>query len=234
MVAGLCGAALELCGDSCRRTAATACGPKLKVEDRSFPSLPTVPENPLHQLRVMGRLVHFRTKRPEPLPGTMVPGKSQRVKKSASKSWSTAPTVFTSVAWSSACCPRRSARRRLGEHEGARDVLVQELIVSSTRSVLEDVGVRQRRSATQDGGAPGVRLLSAPDAFHRAGRAQRRRSTLSILFGPHYAFTFQEHAGDGDPFDPRARQDQARSRIRTFGSDYLAYALVSSSWITTS
>jgi magnesium transporter len=48
---------------------------------------------------------------------------------------------------------------------------------------------------------------------------------LSLIVGKDFVLTLQEHAGDC--FDPvRARLRQDKSRMRTLGADYLAYALL--------
>ena len=48
---------------------------------------------------------------------------------------------------------------------------------------------------------------------------------LSLIVGPNYLFSFQERPGD--VFEPvRERLRQGRIRIRTRGTDYLAYALI--------
>jgi magnesium transporter len=48
---------------------------------------------------------------------------------------------------------------------------------------------------------------------------------LSLIVGPNYLFSFQERPGD--VFEPvRERLRQGRFRIRTRGTDYLAYALI--------
>ncbi|MDH3424912.1 MAG: magnesium/cobalt transporter CorA [Gemmatimonadota bacterium] len=48
---------------------------------------------------------------------------------------------------------------------------------------------------------------------------------LSLIVGPNYLFSFQERPGD--VFDPvRARLRQGRIRIRSRGTDYLAYTLM--------
>lgn len=49
---------------------------------------------------------------------------------------------------------------------------------------------------------------------------------LSIILGPDYLFTFQEGI-EGDAFDTvRSRIRSGKGKIRTMGSDYLAYALI--------
>ncbi len=49
---------------------------------------------------------------------------------------------------------------------------------------------------------------------------------LSIILGPDYIFTFQEGL-KGDPFDSvRERIRTGKGKIRSMGSDYLAYALI--------
>ena len=48
---------------------------------------------------------------------------------------------------------------------------------------------------------------------------------ISLIVGKNYVLTFQE--SEEDLFDPlRARLDNPESRIRTFGADYLAFALM--------
>ncbi|MEX1051181.1 MAG: magnesium/cobalt transporter CorA, partial [Gemmatimonadales bacterium] len=48
---------------------------------------------------------------------------------------------------------------------------------------------------------------------------------VSLVLGPHWVLTFQER--EADTFDPvRRRLEQAESRVRQHGPDYLMYALV--------
>lgn len=52
-----------------------------------------------------------------------------------------------------------------------------------------------------------------------------RSEQISIVLGEHFLLTFQEKSGD--VFDPvRSRLRNGKGRIRTCGSDYLAYALI--------
>ena len=53
-----------------------------------------------------------------------------------------------------------------------------------------------------------------------------RYEQVSLHFGDGFVVTFQEH--EGDPFDPVRRriESSATNRLRTRGSDYLAYALM--------
>ena len=181
----------------------------------------------------MGRLVRFRTKRPGAPPGTMVPGESQRVEKVRIEVVEYGPDGFHErrVERCSDVLPLKDPPIITWVNiEGLHDVqLVQELgeRLSIHPLVLEDiVSVGQRPKMEEH---PGYVFLVLPMLSIEPGTHNVKDEQLSILFGPHYAFTFQEHAGDGDPFDPvRDRIHQAGSRIRTFGSDYLAYALVDS------
>jgi magnesium transporter len=114
--------------------------------------------------------------------------------------------------------------------EGIHDVeLVRELgeRLSIHPLVLEDiVSVGQRPKVEEH---PGYLFVVLPMLAMEPGSGTVRDEQLSILLGPNFAFTFQEHAGDGDPFDPvRERIHHAGARIRGQGADYLAYALIDS------
>jgi len=89
--------------------------------------------------------------------------------------------------------------------------------------VLEDIMTTTQRPKTEDlGGAVFVVLRMIEYDEQCSGMAADQ---LSVILGPNYVISFQETPGDC--FGPvRERIRNGKGRIRKFGPDYLAYALI--------
>ncbi|MCF8237934.1 MAG: magnesium/cobalt transporter CorA [Saprospiraceae bacterium] len=89
--------------------------------------------------------------------------------------------------------------------------------------ILEDIVNTEQRpkvEAYQDQVFLTMRMID-----HRSSEKSDGGEQVSIILGPTFLLTFQEHPGD--VFDPiRIRMQKPESRIRTKGNDYLLYALV--------
>jgi magnesium transporter len=110
--------------------------------------------------------------------------------------------------------------------DGLHDVAVVEAVGERFRIhrlVLEDVlSTRQRPKVEEydDHFLVVVKMLSF-DADAECIVAEQ----LSLIVGPTFVFSFQER--EGDVFEPvRERLRQGKGRIRSRGTDYLAYALI--------
>jgi magnesium transporter len=105
--------------------------------------------------------------------------------------------------------------RDLGERLGLHPLVLEDIVSVGQRPKVEE--------------HPGYLFVVLPMLSFESGTNNVLEEQLSIVLGPNYALSFQERAGDGDPFDPvRERIRSAGARIRAHGSDYLAYALVDS------
>lgn len=86
---------------------------------------------------------------------------------------------------------------------------------------LEDVASLHQRPKTEDFGTYAYVVVHMPKGIEGLPLEQ-----LSILFGENYVATIQGGA-EGDCLDPvRRRLVEARGKLRTKGSDYLAYAII--------
>jgi magnesium transporter len=207
----------------------------LAPRNRKSGLVPNLPHalNPVHQLRVMGRLVRRRAKRPGTAPGTLVPTDVAKVEKVRIEVVEYGADGYheRSVEKLSDALPfKPSPAITWVNVEGLHDMeLVRELgeQLGLHPLVLEDIvsiGQRPKLEEHRD-----YLFVVLPMLSFEAGTNSVREEQLSIVLGPNYAFTFQERAGDGDPFDPvRDRIRNAGARIRGQGSDYLAYALIDS------
>jgi magnesium transporter len=91
---------------------------------------------------------------------------------------------------------------------------------------LEDIANTQQRARVQvfENHLFIVLKMLYPDPDLEAPEALLEEQ-ISLVVGPNYVITFQEHPGD--PFDPiRRRLQTGAGRIRRMGADYLAYALL--------
>ena len=110
--------------------------------------------------------------------------------------------------------------RAVGERLGIHPLVLEDIVQVGQRPKLEVHGdwiyvvlpMLDWRALPQTG----------PQAYASAHVDEEQ---LSILFGPNWVVTFQERPGD--VLDPvRERLRRADGRIRSHGSDYLAYALI--------
>jgi magnesium transporter len=195
------------------------------------PSLPAA-LNPVHQLRVIGRLVRRRTTRPGASPGTLAPGapsvdivriqvieygpddlRERSVEKcSDALPFEDQPTItWVNVEG----LHDLELMRDLGERLGLHPLVLEDIVSVGQRPKVEE--------------HPGYLFVVIPMLSFESGTGAVLEEQLSIVLGPHWVFSFQERAGDGDPFDPvRERIRGVGSRIRTQSADYLAYAIVDS------
>ncbi len=202
-----------------------------RIDPSGSPQRPHLPDalNPVHHLRVMGRLVRRTSKKPGAPPGTLVhtgPRKVEEVRLSFID-YDEGGLREREIAGIEECYPFRETPtvtwvnvdglhdvqpvRGVGGHFGFHPL------------VLEDVlSVGQRPKVEEHEGYLYLvlQMLSYDEA---TGSVQSEQ--LSLILGENYVFTFQERPGD--VFDPvRERIRNGNARIRSRGPDYLAYALV--------
>lgn len=101
--------------------------------------------------------------------------------------------------------------RRLGDCHAFHPLVLEDIVNTVQRPKIEDYG---------DYLFIVMRML-------RPGKEQNLSSEqISLILGPDYIFTFQEGI-KGDTFDPvRERIRASKGKIRSMGSDYLAYTLI--------
>ena len=100
---------------------------------------------------------------------------------------------------------------KLGECYGFHPLVLEDILNTDQRPKMEDYG---------DYLYIVLRMLSYNDKS-----SQIETEQVSLILGPNFVFSFQEN--QGDVFDPvRERIRSGKGRIRTMGSDYLAYGLL--------
>ena len=100
---------------------------------------------------------------------------------------------------------------KLGECYGFHPLVLEDILNTDQRPKMEDYG---------DYLYIVLRMLSYNDKS-----SQIETEQVSLILGPNFVFSFQE--SQGDVFDPvRERIRSGKGRIRTMGSDYLAYGLL--------
>jgi magnesium transporter len=191
-----------------------------------------VPEvfRPLHPLRVMGRLVRRPAKRPGTPPGTVVHTGLRRLEEVRVQAMRISPGEALEETWTD--IPTSLDRPAAGEGclwvnvDGLHDVeLLERLGVAMGFHPLamEDVasvGQRPKLEEFDDHLFIVIHMLRYDEEHQRIYDEQ-----VSLMVGPGYLFTFQE--APGDVFEPvRERLRSGKGRIRSRGSDYLAYALI--------
>jgi len=196
---------------------------------------PTVPKiipkviNPLHQLRVMGRLVRRVVKKPGAPPGTLIHTGDKKVEQVRVRflDYDAEQLNEAELADIGGCLPFKDSPtmswvnvdglhdvdliRQLGDHFGWHPLVLEDIVSVGQRSKLEEY----------DGHVFVVLpMLSWDEDLQQVVQEQ-----LGLILGERYVFTFQERVGD--VFEGvRERLRNARGRIRNRGSDYLAYALM--------
>jgi magnesium transporter len=101
--------------------------------------------------------------------------------------------------------------QHLGECYGIHPLILEDIMTTSQRPKLEDMG---------DYLFLVVRMMTN----HR-GQDEEKFEQVSLVLGSNFVLSFQEDVGD--VFDPvRARLRKGKGRLRSQGSDYLAYALL--------
>jgi magnesium transporter len=192
------------------------------------PLLPDFPD-PIHQLRVMGRLIRRRHARPGTAPGTLVrpgpaPAEEARVTKiqyapdhlheaevTAFEDEADFPAPPT-VTWLNVEGLHDVALiRALGERFSLHPLVLEDIVNAGQRPKMEE--------------HDGYLYIALPMLSMAPDGSAVQDEQLSLILGPNYVLTFQERAGDD--FDPvRDRVRVPGARIRGRGADYLAYALV--------
>ncbi len=185
--------------------------------------------NPVHQARVMGRLVRRAVTKPGVSPGTLVhtgEKKAERVRiilldynehEFAESEISTIEGCFAfkdspTVSWVNVDGLHDvDIVRSLGEHFGWHPLLLEDIVGTGQRAKVEEY---------EDYLFVVLPMLSWDEEHHQVVHEQ-----LSLVLGDGYVFTFQERWGE--VFEAvRERLRHARGRIRTRRADYLAYALM--------
>lgn len=185
--------------------------------------------NPLHRMRVVGRLVRRAVKQPGTAPGTLVHTGEQKVERirvqviaydasgaEESDFEEVRPALEVErpgrVCWINVDGLHDiDAVRTVGEHYAWHPLMLEDIVSVGQRAKMEEYD--------------GQVFIVMPMLSWDAARSQVREEQLSIVLGKGYVFTFQEIPGD--MFDPvRERLRDNRGRIRDRGADYLAYALV--------
>ena len=185
--------------------------------------------NPLHQARVVGRLVRKVTKKPGAAPGTLVHTGVKKVEQIRIRylDYDLDQLSEAQVEDVEKCFPfKDSPTVSWINVDGLHDVDLVRAVGERFQwhpLLLEDiVGVGQRAKVEE---YDGYLYVVIPMLSWDAQRRQVVDEQLSLILGERYVFTFQERWGDA--FEPvRERLRQAKGRIRARGSDYLAYALV--------
>ncbi len=185
--------------------------------------------NPLHQMRVMGRLVRRATKKPGAAPGTLVHTGTQKVERVRIRiiDYDAEHIVETEVDDVKKCFPFKDAPtvtwinmdglhdvdliRGLGDHFGWHPLMLEDIV---------SVGQRPKMEAYD-----GYVYLVLPMLSWDDVRGEVVTEQLSLILGERYVFTFQERVGD--VFEGvRERLRSGRARIRNAQADYLTYALM--------
>ncbi|MCG6987576.1 MAG: magnesium/cobalt transporter CorA [Gemmatimonadetes bacterium] len=185
--------------------------------------------NPLHQIRVMGRLVRRAVKKPGTAPGTLVHSGEKKVERTLIRyiDYDADELHEAEVPDVSACLSMKDSPtvswvdvdglhdvelvQRLGEHFGWHPLMLEDIVSVGQRAKLEEYD--------------GALYIVVPMLRWNADTLQADEEQLSLILGDRYVFTFQERVGD--VFDGvRERLRTSRGRIRARGPDYLTYALI--------
>lgn len=196
--------------------------------------MPNVPHlipnaiNPLHQMKVMGRLVRRATKKPGTPPGTMVHTGVQKVDKVLIRylDYDAGQLTEAELPDMEACAPFKDSPtvswinvdglhevelvRTLGERFDWHPLMLEDIVAVGQRPKVEEYD--------------GYVFMVLPMLSWDVQRRQVVEEQLSLVLGERYVVTFQERVGD--VFEGvRERLRNGRGRIRSRGADYLAYAL---------
>ncbi|MEW6442934.1 MAG: magnesium/cobalt transporter CorA [bacterium] len=103
--------------------------------------------------------------------------------------------------------------KELGERFGLHPLVMEDILNTENRPKAEDYGEYV--------------FLIVSELSYDAEAQQTHKEQISIVFGRHFVFSFQEKAGD--VFEPiRERIRKCGGRVRAMGTDYLAYVLLDS------
>jgi magnesium transporter len=185
--------------------------------------------NPLHQIRVMGRLVKRRVKKPGTAPGTLVHSGEKKVERTVIRYLDYDADEIRDVLVEdyADCAPLRNSRtvswinvdglhdvdlvRRIGDEFGWHPLMLEDIVSVGQRAKLEEYDE--------------TLYIVLPMLQWNAATQHADEEQLSLVLGPRYVFTFQERVGD--VFEGvRDRLRAKRGRIRDRAADYLAYALI--------
>lgn len=185
--------------------------------------------NPVRQMRVMGRLVRRAVMKPGAAPGTLVPAGPQKVERTrirfldfnaeelADNEKATIEECFElkdspNVSWINVDGVHEvELIRKVGERFGWHPLVLEDIATPGQRAKMEEY--------------EGYSFIVLPMLSWDAQTRQAVDEQLSLVLGPNYVFTFQERYGD--VFEGvRERIRAGGTRIRTRGTDYLAYALI--------
>lgn len=185
--------------------------------------------NPIHQVRVMGRLVRRVVMKPGAAPGTLVHTGAKKVERIRIRYLDYDGTQLSEAEVEDVrtCFPFKTSPtvswinidglhdvelvRTVGEQFGWHPLLLEDIVGVGQRAKVEDYDAYV--------------FLVMPMLSWDEERRQVVDEQLSLILGDRYVFTFQERFGD--VFEAvRERLRQGRGRIRTRGVDYLAYALM--------
>ena len=195
---------------------------------RSGPLIPAA-INPLHQIRVMGRLVRRAVKKPGSAPGTLVHSGEKKVERTRIRyiDYDVSDLREAQVEDFAECIPLKDLPtvswinidglhdvelvRRIGEEFSWHPLMLEDIVSVGQRPKLEEY--------------ESSLYIVLPMLRWNQETQQADEEQLSIVLGDNYVFTFQER--EGDIFDGvRERLRTQRGRIRAKGSDYLSYALM--------
>jgi len=185
--------------------------------------------NPLHRIRVMGRLVRRAVKKPGTAPGTLVHSGEKKVERTVIRFLDYDADNFheAEVPDIAACVPFKESPtvswinvdglhdvelvRRIGEEFEWHPLMLEDIVSVGQRPKLEEYA--------------NALYIVLPMLRWNTETRQTDEEQLSLILGERYVFTFQERRGD--VFEGvRERLRTQRGRIRTRGVDYLAYALI--------
>ncbi len=185
--------------------------------------------NPARQMKVMGRLVRRRAKKPGSAPGTLVssgPQKVERVRvrfldydekqlndnEEASIDECLKLKKLPTVSWINIDGLHEvELIGRVGERFEWHPLVQEDIASPGQRAKIEEY--------------EGHTFVTLPMLTWNVERKEVIEEQLSLVVGENYVFSFQERYGD--VFNGvRERIRAGRTRIRSRGSDYLAYALI--------
>lgn len=185
--------------------------------------------NPIHQMRVVGRLVRRAVKKPGSAPGTLVHTGTKKVERIRIRYLDYDPGQLSEaeVEVIDTCFPLKDSPtvswinidglhdvelvRSVGERFGWHPLLLEDIVGVGQRAKVEEYD--------------GYLYVVLPMLSWDEKRRQVVDEQLSLILGERYVFTFQERFGDVFE-NVRERLRHSRGRIRNRGVDYLAYALV--------
>jgi magnesium transporter len=186
--------------------------------------------NPINPIRIVGRIVRGAGPPPGTSPGTVIHTGPRRIEKPVVRAIRYGPTGLEEESWDRIPSPLPTPTPGEGvlwvNVDGLHDVALLQTLGDAMGFhplAMEDVAHVGQRPKFEEYDEH-LFLLIHMLGLHPESR-QITDEQVSLLVGPGYLFSFQEAAGD--VFDPvRERLRAGKGRIRSRGSDYLAYALL--------